>query len=597
MSAAEIPAAVTAEKPPPLIVIKPPRLVPAIVLVAGYWAAWLYAHLLAPNVFARFLTLFWSPMVLAAGLLLWWLFASRMRWLDRVWGVLSLAIGAVLAYLVVDESMVMGLLMDAFPLVVTAAVLWLGIGQMLTPWTLRIGLVAVSLLGWGYFTLIRLDGVDGNLTSTRSWRWSETAEDKYLNEQPQATSNAASQPPVSAEPLVATAADWPEFRGPARDSRISGVRIVPDWNAHPPKLLWKKSIGPGWSSFAVIGNHVFTQEQRGELEAVVCLALDTGVEIWRHEDKLRFADVISGNGPRATPTFDSGRLYTFGAKGLLNCLDAATGQVIWSANAEKDSAAKTPMWGYSGSPLVAQGVVTVFCGGPDGKAVLGYDAATGQLRWSAGQGKHSFSSPQRWTIDGSEQVLLASEHGLEAFDPATGKLLWEHLWKSEAFRVTQPHILGDRQVLIGTSMTDGTRLLTLAQDGPKWVATEVWTTMDMKPYFNDFVTHEGFAYGFDGPIFLCIDLATGKKSLEARPLWPRAGAAARRPGADDRDLRNGRSGAARNEPETARRARQVSGARRQNLEPSRLLPRQAALPQQRRDCLLRAGAGIGVSRF
>ena len=91
-------------------------------------------------------------------------------------------------------------------------------------------------------------------------------------------------------------------------------------------------------------------------------------------------------------------------------------------------------------------------------------------------------------------------------------MLWEHLWKSEAFRVTQPHILGDHQVLIGTSMTDGTRLLTLAKDGTKWVATEVWTAMDMKPYFNDFVTHEGFAYGFDGPIFLCIDLATGKKT-------------------------------------------------------------------------------------
>src|SRR5207253_2767439 len=136
--------------------------------------------------------------------------------------------------------------------------------------------------------------------------------------------------------------------------------------------------GPGWSSFAVVGNHVFTQEQRQDAEAVVCYDADTGAEIWVHEDNVRFSEPVAGPGPRSTPTFHEGKLYTLGAKGWLNCLDAATGKLFWTRDIVKDSEVKVPDWGFASSPLVVQGIVTVYAGNKDnGKGVLGYKADTG----------------------------------------------------------------------------------------------------------------------------------------------------------------------------------------------------------------------------
>src|SRR5262249_19075967 len=158
--------------------------------------------------------------------------------------------------------------------------------------------------------------------------------------------------------------------------------------------VWRHRVGPGWSSFAVVGNRLYTQEQRGQDEAVVCYDADTGNELWVHRDAARFSEVVAGPGPRATPTFHQGQLYAQGAAGRLKCLDAATGRVLWSRAVIADSGAKLPQWGFAASPLVVRGVVTVFAGAPGGKSVLGYNAASGELAWSAGEGQFSYCSTQ-----------------------------------------------------------------------------------------------------------------------------------------------------------------------------------------------------------
>src|SRR5262249_6119951 len=157
-----------------------------------------------------------------------------------------------------------------------------------------------------------------------------------------------------------------------------------------PKLLWWHRVGPGWSSFAVIGNRLYTQEQRGNDEVVVCYQADSGAELWKHTDEARFSEVMAGPGPRATPTYHDGKIVAMGEAGKLNCIDAVTVKRIWSRDIVADSGAKLPMWGFAASPLVAKGVVTIFTGTPEetqlgwAGCLLGYDAASGEPRWSGG---------------------------------------------------------------------------------------------------------------------------------------------------------------------------------------------------------------------
>src|SRR5262249_50286154 len=145
----------------------------------------------------------------------------------------------------------------------------------------------------------------------------------------------------------------------------------------PPVPLWHRQIGPGWSSFAVNGGLFYTQEQRGEDEIVACYRVGNGKPVWMHRDKVRFWESNGGAGPRATPTLYNGRVSAFGATGVLNALDAASGARAWSRDVAADADKKVPMWGFSSSPLVIGDVVVVAASGK----LVAYDIANGKPRW------------------------------------------------------------------------------------------------------------------------------------------------------------------------------------------------------------------------
>jgi outer membrane protein assembly factor BamB len=261
------------------------------------------------------------------------------------------------------------------------------------------------------------------------------------------------------------------------------------------------------------GHYLFTQEQRGEQETTVCYDAQTGKQVWEYAIPARFFEGLGGLGPRATPTFANGFVYSLGAEGLLTKLDARTGKLVWEANVQTEAGRSgPPMWGYSASPLVEQGLVVVHAGGKDSKGILAFDDETGKLRWSAPAGENSYASVQVIEALGEKHLALLSDLGAHLLDPQTGAVVFDYAWPHVGYRALQPQVIGGDKLLIPTGLGTGTRLVQLAKVDGKLTAKELWTSLDLKSDFNDAVVYENHLYGFDNAIFTCLDLATGERN-------------------------------------------------------------------------------------
>ena len=262
------------------------------------------------------------------------------------------------------------------------------------------------------------------------------------------TANKAAPPKApgagaAIEAALATA-EWPGFRGADRMGHTKAPKLATDWKANPPKLLWKKPVGAGWSSFAVAGPFAFTQEQRGPNEVVACYEVATGNEVWTQQREARFDEPMGGPGPRATPTLADGAVFVASASGMLQRLKASTGEVVWQQDFKSLSGrAELPMWGFAASPLVTHSLVIIYAGGPGDKGVMAFDAATGQPKWSVACGPESYSSPQLSKVLGEDTLLMLTNDGLLLLDPATGKVRLNYEWKFQGYRALQPTVIGD----------------------------------------------------------------------------------------------------------------------------------------------------------
>jgi outer membrane protein assembly factor BamB len=443
-------------------------------------------------------------------ILVWWLFFSRTTWSERIGIIVLMPIMVWATSRLVDPSIAnaaMGQLL--YILAIPALGLALVSGAVVSRWLPQpvrpAVLIAAILAGCGVFTVLRTGGMSGNGDSDFHWRWTKTPEERLLA--------LADTEPLAGEsipPVVENGTRWPGFRGPQRDGIVRGVQIATDWSRWPPVELWRRSIGPGWSSFAVAGDRFYTQEQRGDEEMVACYHLATGQPVWMHPDAVRFWESNAGAGPRATPTLCKGRVYSLGATGIVNALDAADGALVWSSDAVSDTGAKVPTWGFSGSPLVVDDLVIVAASG----RLVAYDLATGKLRWSSRASAVGYSSPHLATLDGVKQVLLLHGEGALSVAPTTGKELWTYAWDSDG--IVQPALTVDGALLIGSGSgmggsETGVRRVAVRQGRDGWSTSASWSSVGLKPTFNDFVVHAGHAYGFDGALLACIDLADGKR--------------------------------------------------------------------------------------
>lgn len=381
---------------------------------------------------------------------------------------------------------------------VGAVLLWLLAFSRLS-WRVRVmvmgcGIGAVGLLAAAF----RIRGVDGDLVPILEFRWAR----RGLVEPTAGGTNAV----VAAVP---GSADFPQFLGPDRNGILPGPRLATNWTAQTPTQLWRQPVGAAWSGFAISGAIAITQEQRGTDEAIVAYDLVSGRALWSHTDPVRYFTTLAGEGSRATPTVSGQRVVTLGATGVLNCLDLATGRVIWMKDILKEHGGGVPDWGLSGSPLVFDDLVVVNPGGGNNRSVVAYQLADGAVRWTGGNRGASYSSPLVTTIAGVRQVMLFGGN-FAGHDWGNGEVLWEFRWPGGHPHIAMPVRVTESDWIISSGYGTGSARVSVTRDGAgKWSAKQVWRTNRLKSKFANPVLHRGYVYGLDDGIMACLDAATG----------------------------------------------------------------------------------------
>ncbi|NBW97112.1 MAG: hypothetical protein EBR28_10365 [Planctomycetia bacterium] len=385
-------------------------------------------------------------------------------------------------------------------------------------------LAAVVLAG---LATLRIERVSGDLVPEFAWRWSESRDRQLAGSR----GTAPAAPASVAVGWEATADDFPRFLGPHGACVVEGPALDPDWAARPPRQLWRRPIGAGWSGFVTCGDHAATLEQRGDDEIVSCCSVVTGEQEWAVRAAARHETVLGGVGPRSTPTIRDGVVFATGGTGWLHAIDGATGRVLWKKNVVADLGIDPAMqtnvvtWGRAGSPLVTDDLVIVPGGGPRGDkpefvSLVAYDRASGERRWTAGDEQISYVSPQMATLGGREAIVIANEARVVGYDPATREAVWHFDWPGHSnsdATCSQPIVLDDSRVFISKGYGIGAAVFELGdsnagQAATPWTLREVWhETGSLKTKFTNVAIQEGHAYGLSDGILECVRLADGRR--------------------------------------------------------------------------------------
>lgn len=492
---------------PPIQGRRPLKLRFPAICVAIFWIVFFVVNGMENSYFHTFLTQVGSGALFVLLFFGWWWFNRGLRLSQKAIGFVAiLGLGWLTSRFLHPSVNPFLLFRIGLPAAALAAIFALHHARKRSDPLIGARFVALVALAWAPFLLFRTHGTDASLRVAWDWRWKPSAEERFL-----ASISQKAKPSKISDLEKPQKGEWTSFRGPNRDGVVLGTSISTNWSKEPPTLVWKRPVGPAWSSISTLGRRLFTQEQRASREAVVCYDANTGDELWAHEDEARFEEPMSGIGPRGTPTVEGDRIYALGATGLLTCLEAATGKKIWQRNILEDAGCHNQMWGLSGSPAVSEGKVLVYAGGV--KGLLAYKADSGEVAWSAPVGPASYSSPQVSVIDGVPQCLILHDHGITSIEVATGRDLWNAgLVFETGPRSCQPRLVKGNELVVGALNGPGTSSIHVGKSGGQWTVSTNWISKDLKPEFPDFIVHKDHVYGFDLNMLCCIRLEDGKRT-------------------------------------------------------------------------------------
>jgi outer membrane protein assembly factor BamB len=309
---------------------------------------------------------------------------------------------------------------------------------------------------------------------------------------------------------LSMAQDWPQWRGPGRDGKVTGFAAPSTWPAQFTQK-WKVSVGTGADSTpALVGDKLYVLARQGAEEVILSLDAATGKELWR--DKYPVPAVAGPSardhsGPRSSPAVANGKVVTIGVTGIVSCLDAATGKLLWRKD---DYAGGYPVY-YSGtSPLLIDGMAIVQVGAPANGGIVAYDLNSGEPKWKWTGDGPGYGSPIVATFAGTRQIVTLTDKNIVGVT-LDGKLLWQVSYPVQGMGYNAATPVIDGQKFYMSGQRRGTKAFQVEKQGDAFTAKELWSNAQLGTQFNTPVLKNGFLYGLsDNGMYFCINAATGE---------------------------------------------------------------------------------------
>ena len=312
--------------------------------------------------------------------------------------------------------------------------------------------------------------------------------------------------------------DWPQWRGPNRDGAVSGFVEPKAW----PEALtqkWKVPVGIGYATPLLVGTRLYTFTRVEGDETLQAIDAATGKSVWRTAYAAPFrmnpAAARHGEGPKSTPTFANGKIYTLGMTGVVSAFDAATGKQLWQTSAP----AVQPLYHTAQSPLVDRGLVIVHVGGHNQGALTAFDANTGMVKWTWKGDGPSYGSAVPLEVDGTRQIVTFTQENLIGVDATSGELLWKKPFSTRATQNTiTPVVYGGTLIISG--LEKPITALQIVKRAGQWVAEDVWENTDASLYMSNAVLVRDSLCGMsnrNSGQFFCLDAKTGKTLWMSEP--------------------------------------------------------------------------------
>lgn len=307
----------------------------------------------------------------------------------------------------------------------------------------------------------------------------------------------------------ALAQDWPQWRGPNRDAKASGFTAPQTW----PKELtqkWKVSVGLGDATPALVGNKLYVFARQDADEVIRCLDAANGKELWQEKYAAQAASgpAAQHSGPRSSPAVADGKVVTIGVGGVLSCVDAASGKMLWRKD---DFSGAWPKFFTASSPIVTGGLCIAQLGSESNGGIVDYDLATGDQKWKWTGDGTAYASPDLLTVEGTKMVVTLTAKKIVGLGVADGKLLWEAPFPVQGMNYNAATPIVEGQTVIFAGAGRGTKAVKIEKTADGFAAKELWSNPDNGVQFNSPVLKGGQIYGLSQKsVIFCLDAKDGK---------------------------------------------------------------------------------------